>query len=261
MNIAEKYRDPLKEFVLLQQRVRHIHPFLNKCYPIAIIEDGYLNIFDYDPDKIQYKLEHREPDSMNTPKGVRAAFPLKCYDNRATVVVSGEVFDTISDRIILFHECTHCYQFETCESRLREGIELARKSVNSDRYFWELHYPFPYEDGYFGEYAQKLIVGLNMRHAEEVYRLRKEIKNHLTKEQSEYMVWQEWKEGFARYIENVIKRELGVKENHFGIAQPYSRPFFYESGSRLIGLVNEKQPEAIKDIERLYHLMDEDNWL
>ncbi len=47
----------------------------------------------------------------------------------------------------------------------------------------------------------------------------------------EYMVWQEWKEGYARHVENKIQRELGLKVNTFGEEPPYSRITFYAGGA------------------------------
>jgi len=38
--------------------------------------------------------------------------------------------------------------------------------------------------------------------------MRKYLKNH----DYEYMIWQQWKEGFARYIENKIRNTLNVEK-------------------------------------------------
>jgi hypothetical protein len=75
---------------------------------------------------------------------VRAAFPLEFYDNKACVLVSGDIFDSVQEQVTIFHEFVHCYQFNTCEVELRSGLELARNSENSEDYYWELQYPFPY---------------------------------------------------------------------------------------------------------------------
>jgi hypothetical protein len=260
LGISQKYKYKFERLIELQERVKNVHPLMNKFYPIAIVEAGSINIFDYNTDCKEYKLEHQERDSMNIPKGVRAAFPLEFYDNRSVVVVSEEIFDTIADQIMIFHECVHCYQFETCEIKLRAEIELAKNSVNTDDYFWELHYPFPYDDPNFVDYVGNLFKHLNKNEKDEICKLRKDLKIYLTKEQVEYMVWQEWKEGFARYIENIIKRELGIIENHFGINQPFTRSLFYETGARLSEFIVNRSIDSLQDIEQLYYIMNEDKW-
>ncbi|MDF2651870.1 MAG: hypothetical protein K0Q73_7675 [Paenibacillus sp.] len=260
MSISQKYKDQFKRLKDLQIRVNHVHPLLHNYYPIAIVEEGNINIFDYNKNNKQFVLKHVEKDYMNIPMGVRAAFPLECYENRSVVVVTGEVFESIANQIIVFHEYVHCYQFETCEMKLRSQIELAQRSVNTKDYFWELQYPFPYEDTEFVKYVNDLFKALVANDRKELCILRQEIKAYLTSEQVEYMVWQEWKEGFARYIENVIKREMGVKENHFGVNQPYSRPLLYETGSCMAGFLYRNKINDLQDIEELYFIMSEDKW-
>jgi len=258
MSMSQKYKQQFEQLVKLQETIKHIHPLLQHYYPIAIVEDGNYHIFDYNMDCKEYRLEHVEKDTMNTPIGVRAAFPLECYDNRAAAVVSGEIFDSVGDQIAIFHENVHCYQFETCELKLRSQFDLARNAVQIEGYYWELQYPFPYEDAVFVGYVSKVLEKLAENNLDGVSNLRREIRSHLTREQVEYMVWQEWKEGFARYIENVIRRELGIQENHF-VEQPYGRTIFYEMGSRLIEFIHHNGGD-LADIEALYHRMNEDTW-
>lgn len=260
MNISKKYEEQFRNLIELQQTIRHIHPLLHRYYPVAIIEDGNINVFDYDNAREQYDLVHVEEDKMNIPKGVRAAFPLEGYGHRCVVVVSGEVFDHLAAQVDIFHENVHCFQYETCENKLRSHIELARTSVNTDTYFWELHYPFPYHDACFVKYAGKSFQAMTANDREGLRNLRKGIKAYLGKEQAEYMVWQEWKEGYARYIENAIKRELQVKENRYGVNPPYGRPIFYELGSQLTSFLQRNRACDPQDIEQLYHIMNEDRW-
>jgi len=71
----------------------------------------------------------------------------------------------------------------------------------------------------------------------------------------EYMVWQEWKERFARLIENKIRTNLKLKENNYGCKRPYTRVTFYYGGAKFINYLSKKNPELYLDIEMLFHHM------
>jgi hypothetical protein len=253
-DIALKYSDKFKALLKLQNEVKSIHPLLSEHFPIAIVEDKQLHIFEYN--KARYSLSHIEPDTMNIPVGVRAAFPLECMHNQAVVVVTGEVFDTVSEQVIIFHEFVHCYQYQTCEIQLREHIDLAKRSVNTN-YSWELNYPFPYSDNQYIEITRSLFESLD-KNDRLIGSTRRKLKESLTTEQVDYMVWQEWKEGFARYIENQIRAFLGINLNHGGQDEPYRRTTFYEMGSQLIKLIVQASPGSLYRIEELYYALQND---
>ena len=78
------------------------------------------------------------------------------------------------------------------------------------------------------------------------------LASHLGLRDYEYLVWQEWKEGFARYIENRIRARLGLDPNRFGAEEPYNRITFYVGGSDYISLLVEDRPELIQDPKALY---------
>lgn len=254
-DIASKYSDKFKALLKLQDEVKTIHPLLCEHFPIAIVEDKQLHIFEYNNAK--YSLSHIEPDTMNIPVGVRAAFPLECMQNQAVVVVTGEVFNTVSEQVIIFHEFVHCYQYHTCEIQLREHIDLAKRSVNTN-YSWELNYPFPYTNNQYIEITRSLFESLDRKDDKLIGWTRRKLKAYLTTEQVEYMVWQEWKEGFARYIENQVKLFLGITLNHRGREEPYKRTTFYEMGSQLIKLIVQASPGSLNRIEELYYALKND---
>lgn len=256
-DIELKYSDKFKSLLKLQNEVKKIHPLLNEHFPIAIVEDKHLHIFEYI--QASYKLSHIEHDTMNIPIGIRAAFPLECMQHKAVVVVTGEVFDTVSEQVIVFHEFVHCYQYHTCEMQLRNHIELAKRAVHSG-YSWELNYPFPYTNSQYIELTRTLFDSIEEEDGKQIGITRKKLKESLTAEQVEYMVWQEWKEGFARYIENRIKYQLGIKLNHGGKEEPYRRTTFYEMGSRLINLIVEASPSSLYRIEELYYALNSDQY-
>lgn len=257
-NITLKYSDKFASLLKLQDEIKSIHPLLKEHFPIAIVENKKLHIFEYE--KGEYFLSFIEPDTMNMPTGIRAAFPLECLQNKSVVIVSGEVFDTFSEQVIVFHEFVHCYQFHTCEIQLRKQIELAKRSVNTEDYSWELNYPFPYANKKFIELTRTLFDSLEKKDGNLIGLTRRKLKESLTTEQVEYMVWQEWKEGFARYIENRIKHHLGIDKNHGGRDEPYRRTTFYETGSQLIDFIVEASPSSLEKIEELYYALNNDQY-
>jgi hypothetical protein len=149
----------------------------------------------------------------------------------------------------IFHEFVHCYQAVTCDDRLRENLEVAQIAMQQKHYTWELDYPFPYTDPLFSKTYQKFLEG-----TENVLELRKFL-GQLSHHNLEYLSWQEWKEGLARFIENNIRRNLGVAENHFGNTPPFDRIAFYAGGAKLIEYLIQRRPELYLDIEALYKHM------
>jgi hypothetical protein len=66
------------------------------------------------------------------------------------------------------------------------------------------------------------------------------------------MVWQKWKEGYARWIENLVKRALGLEENKGGFYKPYSRVLFYASGEAFFNILIMGQPKLVNDLQALF---------
>lgn len=262
-NPASGYLDKLQAIVELQATIKDTHPLFDEHYPIAVYEPdgGQIFIYDFDKDANSYQLTGIEPDTLGLFAGIRAAFPLPCYHNRACVVVSGEVFDSIWEQIIVFHEMVHCYQFNTTELELRANLEIERASVMTNNYSWELHYPFPYDDENVIALIDQLLIKLAAKELASVFPIRNELRRYLNTEQYEYMVWQEWKEGFARFVENKIKKKLGLEEMHAGAVSPYSRITLYETGSGLIDCIINDNPECMRDSKKLFHIMMENEGL
>lgn len=46
------------------------------------------------------------------------------------------------------------------------------------------------------------------------------------------MIWEEWKEVFARYIENLIRDRIGINIDTNKLQAPFNRVCFYEIGSK-----------------------------
>jgi hypothetical protein len=253
--MVEKYSESLQKIFEVQKKIVRLHPFLKKFYPIAIVEGDLFYVFDLDSSGKKYVLTKLAKPAMIIPEGVRAAFPLDFYDNKMACVVTGEVFDDLSGYAMIFHEFIHCAQTDCCEHKLKSGLSVARQAQEAGDYMWELNHPFPYADNDFVEIYAIFLEAAVEGNMDAVLRCRTFLKETLNTPDYEYMVWQEWKEGFARLMENRIRMKLELEENRGKIEPPYNRVTFYEGGAQYISLLFEDDKDLEKDIELLFQKM------
>ncbi len=129
-------------------------------------------------------------------------------------------------------------------------IEREQRALNN--FMWEIQYPFPYEDNVFLDNTVKLH-SISAESALEKYtEYHKLMKDHLNETDFEYMVWQEWKEGYARYVENLIRMELSISKNTTALNPPFDRVCFYGLGSCYIEALLKADPALNEDLERLF---------
>lgn len=242
----------LQKIFEVQEKIQDIHPFLQKLYPVAIVEDGYFLIYDTEPDNRQYRFVKKTAVPMPIPQGVRAAFPLESYENRMACVVTSDVFDAISGYVTIFHEFIHCQQADICEQSIKQKLAVARKAQAANDFMWELNHPFPYAAP---DFVQAYKIFLVKQEMPEVETIRQQLKTLLNEEDYEYMVWQEWKEGFARFIENQINGRLNLPENHGGKEQPFNRVLFYEGGAHYFQLLSQQEAQLAINIENMFARM------
>lgn len=241
--------DPrLKRIKDLAKKAREIHPLFARLYPLAISQDKKLYIYRVSGNKyLLYKVV-KAPEWL--PEDVMAAFPLEENDYEITCVVSSKALEGLEGLVLVLHEFVHCYQFETCEHRLKKTLSIARKYEDIGVYDWELTHPFPYDNTEFIEaYTTLLQDTLDVDKAKAA---RRKLKKTLSTLDYEYMVWVEWKEGFARYLENKIRRTLNLPENHLGRDKPYTRLTLYEGGAKLTEILVDAHKDLYLDIERLF---------
>ncbi|MEM4570447.1 MAG: hypothetical protein QXE66_03970, partial [Desulfurococcaceae archaeon] len=150
--------------------------------------------------------------------------------------------------VSVLHEFVHCYQWECCEEKLKSSLTVAREEVEAGNYSWELNYPFPYTDDHFVELYSRFLDA----NAEDIPDIRRKLKEYLSRKDYEYLVWQEWKEGFARYIENIIRGVLQLKENNSGREKPFTRITFYTGGEKMVKWLQSRDPGIILNIEKLF---------
>ncbi|MBN1875260.1 MAG: hypothetical protein JXA33_13615 [Anaerolineae bacterium] len=253
--LASQYHAKLQQVVEIHTLIKDIHPGLYTMFPIALVENNQFYIFDISPSQQRYIPILQIPTPMPIPAGVRAAFPLECYNNRPACVVTGEVFDTLEGYVTIFHEFIHCYQWQMCESDLKQTLEVARVAQAENNFMWELNYPFPYSASGFIEGYTLFLDALTVNTPDAVSEYRASAKAVLQKCDYEYMIWQEWKEGFARFIENQIRNQLQLEENHNGKHLPFDRVVFYEGGAEFIRFLDQRQPDLVQNIKNLFHQM------
>ncbi len=109
----------------------------------------------------------------------------------------------------------------------------------------------------FTESLESLLSAMDEKDLDAVKEARKTLRQHLTQEEYSYMTWVEWKEGFARWVENKVRNKFRINENHAGRTEPYNRTTFYEAGSQLIELIFKSNPEILPDLEKLYSFIQQ----
>ncbi|MBN2206737.1 MAG: alpha/beta hydrolase [Candidatus Aminicenantes bacterium] len=255
--LLDTYKPALVKIFELQTRLKPLHPALAKVYPVAVVENGLFHVFEPDPAQRTYRLALTAPDTMSVPPGVRAAMPLGFWGNRMACVVTGEVFDEPDGYVTILHEFVHCSQWEGCERKLKDGLSIHRAAMSKNDFMWELQYPFPYADPEFRRIYKSLIATWDNDFEEEADALRAELKASLSPQDWEYLTWQEWKEGLARWLENRIRAVLGFAENVGGEPPPFDRVTFYRGGDGLIRYLERREPGIAADIEKLYRAISQ----
>ena len=242
----------LQKLVIVHQTIKEIHPFLASLHPIAVVEDSSLFIFDADSVTGTYRFQKKVPVPFPMQKGIRASFPLTSYEGRPTCVVSREIFESLDGYATLFHEFVHCAQFLTCENKLKQRLHITQTATRTKNYSWEITHAFPYDDSVFVKSYGAFLKALTSHNIEAAREGARFFKHQLSRDDYEYLVWVEWKEGMARFIENNIRTALGLKENQGGNAEPFNRVTFYFGGEQLIRTLSAGKPDQAFDAERLF---------
>jgi hypothetical protein len=245
----------LSKLMELQFQVRSLHPLFCAFYPVAIAANETFYIYDICTPVGFYTLIKITPVTMPIPVGVRAAFPIAEYSEKCTCIVTPDVFESLDGYAVLLHECVHWYQFESCEREIKSSLNIARKAQADGDFMWEINYPFPYDSPEFVENYTQFLKALQIKNPDTIQKSRSKLRLTLNTEDMEYMLWQEWKEGFARYLENKIRCQFHLPENHGGADLPYNRVVFYEGGANYIGYLHKMMPDVTADIRSLFEFI------
>jgi len=230
--IEQKYKDSFSRLIEYHSDIKYLNQSLEKLYPVAIMEDSSYYIFEFGNNS--YFLARKVKKNTPLPDKIRAAFPLAEYDNQFVCVVTGDVFDTKAAYATIFHEFVHCYQGTTVEWELKSEIDSFNKAIKEKNYMWELNHAFPYENNEFAGLYKNMVLSFQSGNPEVALGYRTKLKTVLSKDDFDYMSWEEWKEGFARYIENLLRDNWGLERNTTDTEGEMNRVWFYEGGSLLI---------------------------
>jgi hypothetical protein len=248
---TEKFAGSFNSLIEFHSKVAHLNTAIKRLYPIAVVVSDQFII--YDVDQGTYQFRKSAPLPIPIPVGVRAAFQLEDYGGRIVCVVTPEVFDSTDGYVTILHEFVHCFQYETCEQTLKMQLDVARHAQEQGNFMWEIEHLFPYAAANFIEPYQAFLDALKSEDHKAVLSSRKLLKAYLGLHDFEYMVWQEWKEGFARWVENLVKRHLGMPENKGGINLPFSRVSFYAGGEAYIHYLSKREPSLVNDLPSLFN--------
>jgi hypothetical protein len=252
LDSAHVYAASLRELFPLRERIKSVHPLLENLYHVAVADGDDLLIFKPDENRKAYTLEVRTPSPFPIAQGTRAAFPLEALASKPACVVSGEVFDSLGGYVTIFHEFVHCHQFLTCEPRLKERLSVYHRALEKKDFSWELQHPFPYTDPVIKRTYERLLQAFDSGDEAAVLECRRDLRRLLPEVDYDYMVWQEWKEGLARYIENRIRDRLGLAKNLGGSQDELNRISFYAGGEKLIQFLAGRDVKIPLDIERTF---------
>ncbi len=246
------YLEQINLLIPIHQKAAGINPALRRLYPVVIVEGETLLIHDCDQGQQSYRFIKSTPAPMPIPRGVRAAFQLEDYGGRIVCVVTPEVFDSKEGYVTILHEFVHCYQYETCEQTLKLELDIARQAQEKGDPMWEIQHPFPYQAQAFIRSYGAFLEAVSDSDEQAVQSARQDLRSYLGRHDFEYMVWQEWKEGFARWVENRLQEKLGLRVNNGGTELPFSRVTFYAGGAAYIGFLDRRTPGLVNDLQALF---------
>lgn len=252
----KKWEKALIKIVKLHSRIKHIDKALEQLHPIAIVENNIFYVFDYDApsDKYSFIMEYSIP-GFEIPDKVLASFPLDFYDTKPAAVVSEDAIYELEKQVFIFHEFIHCYQYLNGETDIKTTLNIYKKYLNENNQMWEINHTFPYDDKDFAEKAVELTKHYEEKENRKILDFYEYMKTNLSIIDYEYLIWQEFKEGYARYIENTIRAFLGLALNDTAPQLPIERPIFYWTGSKHIDFILNTQGKTFKSLGELFELL------
>ncbi len=256
-HLMQRIDSSLSQLVNIQKEIKNIHPCLEVLHPVAIIDKDSLLIFDFYKVLNSYKFVKKTEQPFPMPDGFEASFPLSVYDNIPVCVISMKTFKSKAGFATIFHEFIHCCQFNSVELELKESLEIYKNAMQNKDYSWEIMHTFPYDDSVFINLYEDFKEALKGKNIKGAKTFRNKIKERLNIFDFEYMLWEEWKEGLARYVENKIRSKMGIEKNNYGKYAPYDRVAFYYSGEELINVLLDSDENLLNNFKLLFNKMKE----
>ena len=255
INFINEQLSYMSEIIEMYKKIKNINISLSKLYPITVIKDNYFYVFDICIASEMYKFKMSSKCYMPVPEEILSAFSLDFYENKASVVISKNVLKDKTNLPIIFHEFVHCFQLENGEIILRNDLQIEKQEKEKGNFMWELNYSFPYESPYFIEKTIYFDISLLNKDIDKIMNYFKEMKTYLSITEYEYMIWQMWKEGFADYIENLLRDKLNLNLKSRELKQPFTRVLFYKLGSKYIELIINRCKKHDNDIVELFKVI------
>jgi hypothetical protein len=251
--VYDQYAEDLGKVEEMRREVQAIHPIFAGLYPVAVVEGNCFYVFDNVSSPVMYEPVLSQASGMELPDRLRAAFPLDFYQGKSAGVITPDAFETKEGYVSLFHEFVHCYQAENVELELKSKLQVAREALEKEDFMWELEHPFPYEKPEFVDlYTRWLGSSLDIQTRREI---RHQLQTVLNVKDYEYMIWQEWKEGFARYLENEIRKRVNLPLNTGGSEKPFNRVSFYAGGEVYVRFLLDQDSALETDLAALFNRM------
>jgi len=228
----------------LHPRVKSLHESLEALQPIAVVHDG--NFFLFVPNQGKYEFIMTHPTPFPITFDIQAAFPLDFYDNKFAAILTEKTLANPDAYDVIFHEFVHCYQGNTFEFAIKNELKINKTQTEAGNYSWEISYSFPYADNVFCAATEQL---------DDFPTYIKTMKAHLQIADYEYLIWQAWKEGFARYVQNLVRTTLGQPPIEEALIQPFDRISLYELGNRYIDTLVKSNATHLRDLHKLFRTM------
>lgn len=244
MQEIQSYIDHVLE---IQCNMQQIHPLYKRYYPLVIVKNNSCYLYDC-IDGSGYSLIKVFKAMMRIPDDITACFRLDDYHGKYCCIIGYELISKAIFPIMCLHEMVHCYQGEYVEEDLKKNLMIADEQSP----LWEIQYPFNYKNKKFIELFNEYLHALRHDDINHLKLKKKVLLDNLNVKDKEYLLWQEWKEGFARFMENEARKHLGFKENLYGDKPPFSRISFYRSGDLFINHLHGYDSKLIHDLKKLF---------
>ncbi len=223
------------------KKINKLYPFFNKLYPIGIAEFNTISIYEYNEITNRYEYAKKVTMKKNFSDRTAASFPVQEFKYKACCILGKEIVKSKINMIYVFHEFVHCYQYENYEM-------LIKKELNIDKMMWDIYYNFDYSNKYFIKYYLKSVLLLEQNMVNDSILMKQELFEKLNLNDIKYITFYEWKEGYARYYENTIRKDFGIKENHYYNYPNLDSTIFYEYGSLYFNAIYKKIEKNLYEV-------------
>jgi len=241
--------DLLRQLIKEMRGHVEVHSLFKGDYPLVLVTKDRMDFYKVNKEG-DYDLVRQDtrPDWISTR--VMAALPYEENAGQMTALVEACSLQTLEGRIGIQHEFVHCYQESLGLERLRQVLDICKEPDP----LWELNFNFPYYDQEVGACLKQLadFRGTPCLSTKAFLNTLRDLRGCLRKLEFEYLVWQVWLEGFARFIENRLRLKHGLEEK-YKTYDRMDRHVFYQVGDHYFRTL--ESMDLIKAFDHLYNLI------